>query len=95
MKKSEGVKDLDFYLSLPYTTVLRRDEAGDIVARINELPGCIADGKNEAEALTRLAEMKHLWLQDSIEAGDVVPEPEVEQPLPSGKWVQRVSRSLH
>jgi antitoxin HicB len=92
MKK---IKDLAYYLALPYTTLLRRDEAGDVIARIDELPGCIAHGKDEQEALSNLAGMKRLWLEDSIEAGDVIPEPAVEENLPSGKWVQRVPRSLH
>lgn len=92
MKK---IRNLDYYLALPYTTLLRRDEAGDVIARVDELPGCTAHGKNEQEALANLASMKRLWLEDSIEAGDAIPEPAVEEELPSGKWVQRVPRSLH
>ncbi|MGA3261173.1 MAG: type II toxin-antitoxin system HicB family antitoxin [Bryobacteraceae bacterium] len=87
--------DLAYYMALPYTKLLRPDEDGDIVARIVELPGCSAHGENEAEALKNLQEAQRLWLEDSIEAGDPVPEPEKEAPLPSGKWVQRVPRSLH
>jgi antitoxin HicB len=94
MKKTDTIKDLAFYLSLPYTTVLRRDEEGDVIARVDELPGCMAHGKNEMEALNNLADIKQLWIQDSIEAAHTVPEPEVE-PLPSGKWVQRAPRNLH
>src|ERR1017187_8753252 len=94
MMKTE-VKDLVYYLSLPYTTVLRRDEEGDVIARIEELPGCISHGKDEAEALNNVAEMKRLWLEDALAAGEDIPEPQEEEPLPSGKWVQRVPRSLH
>src|ERR1035441_2008868 len=94
MMKTE-VKDLVYYLSLPYTTILRRDEEGDVIARIEELPGCISHGGDEAEALSNLASMKQLWLEDSIAAGEEIPEPQAEEPLPSGKWVQRVPRSLH
>lgn len=93
--KNETTKDLAYYLALPYTTILRRDEDGDVIARIAELPGCITHGKDEAEALSNIAKMKTLWLQDSIEAGELAPEPEVEEPLPSGRWVQRVPRKLH
>ena len=87
------MKDLKYYLDLPYTKILRRDEEGEFVARIDELPGCVAHGKNEGEALERLKEVQALWITDSIESGDTVPEP--EETLPSGKWVQRVPRSLH
>lgn len=89
------MENINYYLGLPYTEVLRRDEEGDFVAKIDELPGCIAHGKNKHEALERLEEAKALWITDCIESGDPVPEPVVEEGLPSGKWVQRVPRSLH
>jgi len=89
------MKDTKYYLELPYTVVLRRDEEGDYVARVDELPGCSAHGKTQNEALENLQEAKELWIQDCIESGQPVPEPVVEQGLPSGKWVQRVPRSLH
>jgi predicted RNase H-like HicB family nuclease len=88
-------RDLSCYLKLPYTKILRPDEDGDVVAQIQELPGCSAHGVDEKEALANLDEAQRLWLQDCLEAGDIVPEPEQLEPLPSGKWVQRVPRSLH
>lgn len=87
--------NLAYYMALPYTKLLRPDEDGDIVARIVELPGCSTHGKDEEETLKNLQEAQRLWLEDCIEAGDPVPEPEKEEALPSGKWVQRVPRSLH
>lgn len=87
--------DIAHYMALPYTKLLRPDADGDIVARVVELPGCSAHGENEEEALRNLQEAQRLWLEDCIEAADPVPEPEKEEPLPSGKWVQRVPRSLH
>jgi len=35
------------------------------------------------------------WIGDCLESGDEVPEPIEEIELPSGKWLQRVPRSLH
>lgn len=93
--RNEAARDLNYYLGLPYTVVLRQDEEGDTVARISELPGCVAHGPNETEALQAIKEMQGLWIQDCIESGQPVPEPQIEEPLPSGKWVQRVPRSLH
>jgi antitoxin HicB len=95
MKKGEAIKDLNYYLSLPYTTVLRKDEAGEVVGRIDELAGCVAHGKDYAEALAELESMKRLWVEDCLDSGQTVPEPAADERLPSGKWVQRVPRSLH
>jgi antitoxin HicB len=89
------MRDIKYYLELPYTVVLRRDEEDDYVARVDELPGCSAHGKTQNDALENLQEAKELWIQDCIESGHPVPEPVVEEALPSGKWVQRVPRSLH
>jgi len=88
-------KNVEYYLSLPYTVFLKRDEEGDYVARVQEIPGCSAHGKTEAEALANLKETEELWFTDCIERGDPVPEPAPEESMPSGKWVQRVPRSLH
>jgi antitoxin HicB len=94
MKDKSG-KDTAYYMGLPYTFVLRRDEVGDVIARIEELPGCIAHGSDDTEALARVKEVQRLWIEDCLEAGDAVPEPQREEDLPSGKWVQRVPRTLH
>jgi antitoxin HicB len=89
-------KTVEEYLSLPYTIVLRRDIEDEIfVARIEELPGCSAHGETEVEALSNLRDNMQLWIADAIESGDAVPEPVEEIELPSGKWLQRVPRSLH
>lgn len=87
-------KVVAYYLGLPYTRTLRADEDGDVVAKIVELPGCSAHGADEQEALRNLEEAQRLWIEDCVAAGDAVPEPATEGPLPSGKWVQRVPRSL-
>lgn len=89
------MSELEKHLAMPYTTVLRRDAEGDFVARIEELPGCSAHGKTEEEALQNLAEAKRLWIEDSLENGDPVPTPAMDESLPSGKWLQRVPRRLH
>src|SRR3990172_6216892 len=100
--------DLEDYLNLPYTVVLRRDEEGDYVARIDELSGLSTHGRTPQEALGNLEEAKRAWIEDCLERGDPIPAPQApkvpqvpqvkdlsEEPLPSGKWVQRVPRTLH
>ncbi len=89
------VKNLDYYRNLPYGITLRKDEEDDWVARVEELPGCTAHGGTQAEALEHLEEVKTAWIEDAIEAGDAIPQPNVDEELPSGKWLQRVPRSLH
>lgn len=86
---------IEHYMSLPYTIVLKKDPEGDFVGRVDELQGCLAHGKDEAEALRRLKEMQEMWIQDALEAGESIPLPVKEEALPSGKWVIRVARSLH
>lgn len=90
-----SVKSVSHYLKLPYTIILRQDEDGDVVARIDELPGCTTHGKNPSDALDNLREVQELWISERIESGQPVPEPTPEEVLPSGKWVQRVPKSLH
>jgi len=90
-----AINDIRHYLDLPYTFILRTDEEGDVVARVDELPGCVTHGKDASEALDNLREGMEAWIAERIESGQPVPEPAVEEPLPSGKWVQRVPRTLH
>lgn len=72
---SKSGESIAHYLTLPYTAVLRRDEDGDVIARISELPGCVAHGRDDAKALKNLREMQRLWLEDCIENGEPVPLP--------------------
>lgn len=83
------------YLRRPYARTLRIDEDGDVVARVLELPGCLAHGASAVEALEALDEVMRAWVEERLEAGLQIPEPEPEVDLPSGKWLQRVPRSLH
>jgi antitoxin HicB len=93
--KRETLKSAAYYMSLPYTTVLRLDEAGDFVAHVQELPRCSAHGKDRAEALDNLQIVQRAWIEECLESNQPIPEPEPEEDLPSGKWVQRVPRTLH
>jgi antitoxin HicB len=93
---NNALNDVTHYMGLPYTIILKRDDEGDFVCRVEELKGCTAHGKTEIEALGRLKEAQQLWILDCLESGDPVPAPKEEKELPfSGRWVQRVARSLH
>src|SRR5205807_8065423 len=88
-------RDLNYYMGLPYTVLLREDDEGDIVATVQELPGCMAHGKDAREAWRNIREVQRAWIEDCLESGDSIPVPEEEEVLPSGKWVQRVPRTIH
>jgi len=48
------------------------DEA--FVAEIPELPGCMAHGTTQEEALANVKGAEHLWLDTAREFGDPIPE---------------------
>ena len=95
MNKSLPVKNADYYLELPYHVLMQKDDEGDFVASVQELDGCIAHGDDPASAWKSLKEIQKAWIEDCLDAGEQVPEPEEEGELPSGRWVQRVPRTLH
>ena len=45
------------------------------VAEVPELPGCIAHGATQEEALTNAKQAIHLWIDTAKEFGDPIPEP--------------------
>ena len=49
------------------------DEA--FVAEIPELPGCMAHGASQEEALAQAKEAMTLWIDTAAEFGDAIPEP--------------------
>jgi len=93
-------KDMDTRVeelaALNYTIVMRHDDEGDVIASIKELDGCVAHGQDAVEALAALESMKRLWIESCLDEGKQVPLPAVvDEDLPSGKWLQRVPRTLH
>ncbi len=55
-----------------------------------DLPGCLADGKTIEEAVTNASDALRSWLVTAKEFKDPAPSAWM-----SGKWVQRVPKSLH
>ena len=45
------------------------------VAEIPELPGCMADGATQEEALANAKAAERLWLDTAKEFGDHIPDP--------------------
>ncbi len=55
------------------------NEDGVYVAEVPELPGCLAHGKSQAEALVNVQEAVQLWIDTANEFGDPIPEPKGER----------------
>ncbi|TAK64514.1 type II toxin-antitoxin system HicB family antitoxin [Methylobacter sp.] len=59
-----------------YETILywsKEDSA--FIAEVPELPGCMAHGNSQEEALANANEAIGLWLDTAKEFGDPIPEP--------------------
>jgi antitoxin HicB len=71
---------------------LSKAEGGGWLVEFPDLPGCIADGETIEEAVTNASDALRSWLATAKEFKDPVPAPSAWM---SGKWVQRVPKSLH
>ena len=59
-----------------YRIVLQWSEADEAyVARVPELPGCMADGATYAEALANVETVMREWLETAKERGRTVTQP--------------------
>ena len=50
------------------------DEDQAFIAEVPELPGCMAHGASQTEALTNVKDAIELWLDTAREFGDKIPE---------------------
>lgn len=87
-------KDLNYYLGLPYTIQLTREDEETWFARVLELPGCMTEGDSAEEAVEMIFDAMAGWLEIALEDGRPIPEPRPVDDY-SGKFVVRVPRTLH
>ena len=77
------------------------DEGGGFLITLPDLPGCMADGTTEADAIESGRDAFLCWVSAAADMGDAIPVPKFRtvsaatMPEPSGKFVQRVPRSIH
>jgi len=71
---------------------LSKDEGGGYAITFPDLPGCRSDGATPEEAVRNGRDALQSWLAVAHEFGDKVPGPFASV---SGRFVQRVPRSLH
>lgn len=88
------MKDLAYYLTLPYTIELVREEDATWFARVVELPGCLSAGDSAEDAAGMIQEAMAGWIELALGDGQSIPEPKPREEY-SGKFVVRVPRSLH
>jgi antitoxin HicB len=81
-----------------YRPVFRRlsdDEGGGWLVEFPDLSGCMADGETLEEALAQARDAVAAWLDAAKAEGREIPPPSTGEAAYSGKWVQRVPKSLH
>ena len=54
------------------------DEDAAFIAEVPELPGCMAHGDSQADAVENVNEAMRLWIDTAREFGDAIPEPKGE-----------------
>lgn len=52
---------------------------GIFAAEVPELPGCMAHGSTQEDALASAQEAVRLWIETAREFGDPIPEPNMKQ----------------
>ncbi len=73
---------------------LLKDEGGGYLIEFPDLPGCMSDGETIDEAISNGKDAIAAWLEAAEEMNRPIPKPgELESQ--SGKWVQRVPKSVH
>ncbi len=88
------MKSVEHYLGLNYRTTVYRDDEGDFIVKVPELPGCIADGKTPNEAFENLRSAMRSWVESRMKAGLDIPEPRSTEDF-SGRVLLRMPRYLH
>lgn len=85
---------LDHYLSLNYHKRLYQDDEGDWIVEIDDLPGCVADGKTPDEAIASSMEAMRSWMESRLSSGHDIPEPTIAGEY-SGRILLRMPKYVH
>jgi antitoxin HicB len=86
-------KDLNYYLQLPYTIRITKNDDGTYFAEVEELLGCITEGETETEALEMIEDAKQAWIAVALQRQITIPEP-IKETF-SGKFNVRMPKFLH
>jgi antitoxin HicB len=73
---------------------LAQEDGGGYLIEFPDLPGCMSDGETIDEAIDNGKDAVNAWIETAKEINRPIPNPgELEGQ--SGKWVQRVPKSIH
>ncbi len=72
---------------------LKKDEGGGFLVTFPDLPGCMADGETTADSIIEAKDAFKCWMEAQKEWGREYPKPSTSGT--SGKFVQRLPKSLH
>jgi antitoxin HicB len=73
---------------------LSKEDGGGYLIEFLDLPGCISDGKTINEAIEHGQDAVSIWIETAKEMKRPIPKPGKWESQ-SGKWVQRVPKSMH
>lgn len=73
---------------------LSPDDGGGFLIEFPDLPGCMSDGETVEEAIANGVDAVECWISVAKEKGREIPDT-LDVESQSGKWVQRVPKSLH
>jgi len=82
------------YLSINYPFNVQAESDGGFVIEFPDLPGCMTQVETSVEIYDAAQEIRELWIETAYDQGRSIPVPE-EAPEYSGKFMTRISRSLH
>lgn len=92
------MRTVEEYLELPYAILVVHDADRDgntgWVAEVEELPGCISQGRTPQEAVEHVRAAMRDWITVALEDGVAIPEPRAVEDF-SGRFLVRVPASLH
>ena len=73
---------------------LTKEDGGGYLIEFPDLPGCMSDGETINEAIKSGNDAVQSWKEAAKKEGRPIPRPG-ELQAQSGKWVQRVPKSIH
>ncbi|NOU00894.1 MAG: type II toxin-antitoxin system HicB family antitoxin [Gallionella sp.] len=77
---------------------LPKEDGGGFLITFPDLPGCMSDGKDEADTVANGRDAFATWVSARLDSGKIIPEPYYRPdtvPEVSGKFVTRLPKSVH
>jgi antitoxin HicB len=85
------MKTVDYPFTIRHLTA---EDGGGYLIEFPDLPGCMSDGESIEEAIKNGQDAVACWIDAAKSSSRKIPKPG-QLETQSGKWVQRVPKSLH